>query len=432
MVLRFILAPIFVLLCSAPIAAEDTGVVKRVADATVLIRASLKHGFAEDRKATGRWIGSGFLIDKTKGWIVTNRHVAGIGPAELTAQFVDSKKKVVAERVYVDSKHDLAILKIDPNELPKSATVLDLQCGYRLNRGDKVAAVGHPEGHHFTATLGVLSGQKDLGVDGMVYTTDMVTEPGSSGSPVILVESGKVIGISTAGYESSDLGLLTRVRDLCPIYELLERGEDPSRPLMAFQTLIVDGEISNRVGHVFSGTIGLKPGDTILTVGGELWDPGQDGELEDNLRRFNDGATLLTIQRDGSEIDVELPITKRGSLHIRDWVYFSGIMLAESPHRDINFRNGSRPGSFVTIQSVDDTHDDAVNLEYDEYSDVISIDGVEIISLKQAYDVLKRAESEGRRIPMVAREWDITPEAIGYQFEHTFSVDDLSSSFADY
>ena len=102
---------------------------------------------------------------------------------------------------------------------------------------------------------------------------------------MILIETGDVIGISTAGYDSSDLGLLTRVRDLCPIYELLRRGEDPSRPLMAFQTMIVDGEISNRVGHVFSSTITLKPGDLILTVGGELWDPIEDGELEDNLRK---------------------------------------------------------------------------------------------------------------------------------------------------
>lgn len=429
--LRFICASIVVLLCATAFAAEDTAIVKRVANATVLIRTNLLHGFAEDRKATGRWMGSGFLVDKEKGWIVTNRHVAGIGPAELRIQFVDSKKKIPAERIYVDSKHDLALLKVDPNELPDNSQVLSLACEYRLSRGDKVAAVGHPEGHHFTATLGVLSGQKDLGVDGMLYTTDMVTEPGSSGSAVILIETGDVIGVSTAGYESSDLGLLTRVRDLCPIYELLRRGEDPSRPLMAFQTMMVDGEISNRVGHVFSNTIALKPGDLILTVGGELWDPIEDGELEDNLRKFNNGATLLTVQRDGAEIDVELPIAKRGSLHKRDWVFFSGIMLAESPHRDINFRNGGRTGTFVTIQSVDDSHDDATELEYDDYSDVVSIDGVEITSLKQAYDVLKLAAKEGRRVPMVAREWDITPEAIGYQFEHSFEVADLSSSFSD-
>jgi serine protease Do len=427
---RLICASIVVLLSATALAAEETAVVKRVTNATVLIRTNLLHGFAEDREATGRWIGSGFLIDKGKGWIVTNRHVAGVGPAELKIQFVDSKKKIPAERVYVDSKHDLAILKIEPSILPERAEVINLDCTYRLNRGDKVAAVGHPEGHHFTATLGVLSGRKDLGVDGMLYTTDMVTEPGSSGSAVVLIETGNVIGVSTAGYDSSDLGLLTRARDLCPIYELLQRGEDPSRPLMAFQMLMVDGEISNRVGHVFNESVGLKSGDLILTVGGELWDPVEDGELEDSLRKFNNGATLLTVQRDGTEIDVELPIAKRGSLHNRDWVYFSGMMLAESPHRDINFRNGGRAGAFVTIQSVDDSHDDATELEYDDYSDVISIDGTEIMSLKQAYDILKRAADEGRRIPMIAREWDITPEAIGYQFEHTFEVEDLSSSFS--
>jgi len=31
---------------------------------------------------------------------------------------------------------------------------------------------------------------------------------------------------------------------------------------------------------------------------------------------------------------------------------------------------------------------------------------------------------------MVAREWDMTPEAIGYQFEHTFEIEELSSSFS--
>ena len=409
---------------------DDEQLIQKVTEATVLIKARLLHGFAEDRVASGRWTGSGFLVDREKGWVITNRHVAGIGPAELRVQFVDDKSKYSAERVYVDSKHDLAILKIDPADIPDSASVLELECDYRLQRGDKVTAVGHPESHNFTATRGVLSGKKDLGVDGMLYTTDMVTEPGSSGSPVVRFKSGKVIGVSTAGYDSSDLGLLTRIRDLCPIYQLLQNSEDPSRPIMSFQMMMVDGEISNRVGHVFNKNVGLKPGDLILTVGGELWDPAEDGELEDNLRKYNQGATILTVQRDGAEIDIELPISKRGSLHKRSWVHFSGVTLAESPHQDINFRNGGRPGKFVTIQSVDDTHDDAVDLEYDDYSDVISIDGTEITSLQQAYDILKQASDEGRRIAMVAREWDMTPEAIGYQFEHTFDVEELSSSFS--
>lgn len=416
------------LVCSGEVRHEDS-LVADVAKSVVLVRAKLLHGFAEDRKPVGRWVGAGFLVDRDKGWIITNRHVAGIGPAELTVQFVDDDVRFEASRIYVDAKHDIAVLKIQADSVPPDSNVLSLECGYRLKRGDKVAAVGHPESHHFTATRGVLSGRKDLGVDGMLYTTDMVTEPGSSGSPVVRIETGKVIGVSTAGYESSDLGLITRVRDFCTIYDLLNQGEDPSRPIMPFQMLMVDSAISNRIGHVFDEAVGFESGDVVMEINGREWNPKIDGELEDNLRRFNQGSVSLTVLRQGAEVQVELPINKRGSLHDRAWVHFSGVTLAESPHQDINFRNGGRPGAVVTIQSVDDSYDDAVNLEYDDYSDVISLDGVAINSLRQAYELLKQASDDNRRIPMIAREWDMTVEAVGYQFEHTFSVEDLSSSF---
>ena len=72
-----------------------------------------------------------------------------------------------------------------------------------------------------------------------------------------------------------------------------------------------------------------------------------------------------------------------------------------------------------------------VDLEYDHHSDVIPIDGTEITLHQQAYDILKQASDESRRVAVVAREWDITPESISYQFEHLFEVSDLSSSFSD-
>ena len=51
--------------------------IQSATEATVLIKTHLKHGFLEDDQATGRWEGSGFLIDKEEGWILTNAHVAG-------------------------------------------------------------------------------------------------------------------------------------------------------------------------------------------------------------------------------------------------------------------------------------------------------------------------------------------------------------------
>ena len=82
--------------------------------AVVLIKAHLKHGLLEDDDATDRWTGSGFLIDRGKGWIVTNAHVSGHGPTNLRVRFEDQKQFTKAERVFVDSKYDVAIIKVDP------------------------------------------------------------------------------------------------------------------------------------------------------------------------------------------------------------------------------------------------------------------------------------------------------------------------------
>jgi S1-C subfamily serine protease len=57
--------------------------VNRASNAVVLIKAHLRHGLLEDDEASGRWTGSGFLIDRENGWIVTNAHVAGFGPTDL-------------------------------------------------------------------------------------------------------------------------------------------------------------------------------------------------------------------------------------------------------------------------------------------------------------------------------------------------------------
>ena len=61
--------------------------IESATQATVLIKTHLKHGFLEDDEAEGRWEGSGFLINKDKGWILTNAHVAGFGPVSIRLRF---------------------------------------------------------------------------------------------------------------------------------------------------------------------------------------------------------------------------------------------------------------------------------------------------------------------------------------------------------
>ena len=53
-----------------------------------------------------------------KGWIMTNGHVSASGPAEIQVQFVHNKTRHEAKRLFVDSRHDIAILEVDPSVIP--------------------------------------------------------------------------------------------------------------------------------------------------------------------------------------------------------------------------------------------------------------------------------------------------------------------------
>ena len=201
------------LVCSSTFARSETTRsenIESATSATVLIKTHLKHGFLEDDQSDGRWEGSGFLINKQKGWILTNAHVAGFGPVTLRVRFEGQEKFASAERVFVDSKHDVAVVRIESDQIPEESTPLELDCSYQLSRGDSVFSIGHPEDQDFTSSLGVLSGEKDFHVDGSFFTTDLVTESGSSGGPVILEKTNKVVGMMTSGFTSSDLGFLTK------------------------------------------------------------------------------------------------------------------------------------------------------------------------------------------------------------------------------
>jgi serine protease Do len=407
--------------------ADEREVINKITNASVLIKTQLVHGFTEDEYASGRWTGSGFLIDKGKGWILTNAHVAMSGPAKLRVQFVDESVKHKAERVFVDSRHDIALLSVDPDIIPSDAVELSMDCGYKLKRGERVVSVGHPRGHEFTVTLGVLSGVKKFDADTDLYSSDVIVESGSSGSPVVSVDSGYVVGVSTAKYDDSDVGLLTPSRDACRISKLMEVGLDPSRPRLGFQFLIRDKELSSVIGQVFDEASEFRAGDEVIGIEGNFWDPEVDGDLEDNLRTFQAPIVMLDVVRSGSPIQVPLNNIKIGSLHSRKWVHFSGLTFTEAKHQDSGYRNNGKQKKIIRVQSVDDTHDDVTELAFDDYAVVLSIDGRQFESIEDFYFHLHN-NAQGREVALIVRDYDMTNEWVAYPFEHTIKVVDLESN----
>ncbi|MGU3398180.1 Do family serine endopeptidase [Brucellaceae bacterium D45D] len=141
-------------------------------------------------------LGSGFVIDAAKGFIVTNNHVIADAD-EIEVNFTDGSK-LKAELVGKDTKTDLAVLKVDPTK--RKLTAVQFGNSEKARIGDWVLAIGNPFGLGGTVTTGIISARKrdiQSGPYDDFIQTDAAINRGNSGGPLFDME-GKVIGVNTA------------------------------------------------------------------------------------------------------------------------------------------------------------------------------------------------------------------------------------------
>lgn len=140
-------------------------------------------------------LGSGVIISKN-GYIVTNNHVVD-GADEITVSIADDKKEYSAKVIGKDEKSDLAIIKIEADNL-NTVTFYDSD---KVKVGDIVFALGNPFGVGETITQGIVSATRRSNVGIAEYEnfiqTDASINPGNSGGALIN-SAGHLIGINSA------------------------------------------------------------------------------------------------------------------------------------------------------------------------------------------------------------------------------------------
>lgn len=148
--------------------------------------------------------GSGFIADSS-GIILTNRHVVEDPKAEYIVILNDNKKKYKAKILARDQINDIAIIKIEAENLP----TLKLGDSSDLKLGQSVIAIGNTLGlFQNTVSRGVISGlsRNITAVNARKKTTkrlkdliqtDAAVNPGNSGGPLVDIK-GKVVGINAA------------------------------------------------------------------------------------------------------------------------------------------------------------------------------------------------------------------------------------------
>jgi len=287
-------------------------------------------GFPQERVQQS--LGSGVVVDATRGLILTNNHV--IEGADTVSVTLNDGRTFEAKPIGFDPDTDIAVIQISATGL----TALPLADTSSLRVGDFVVAVGNPFGLGQTVTSGIVSAVGRSGLTGFGYQnfiqTDASINPGNSGGALVNLR-GELVGINAAsfnprGSNAGNIGLGFAIpgnlaREV--MRQLMAYGEVRRGSLGLATQDPQAGERGAQVSRVYRGSpaeaAGIAPGDLIVSANGErittaealhnlegLLPVGQPVKLEllrDGTKRTVT-ATLKALPKDidGAQLDPRL------------------------------------------------------------------------------------------------------------------------------
>jgi S1-C subfamily serine protease len=252
--------------------------------------------FVEARgQGPGGASGSGFLVDDN-GSIVTNQHVVD-NANEVDVRFGEDGDPIDAKVTGTDPSTDLALLKIDPQDVDGRPIRLGASSDVRV--GEPVIAIGSPFGLRGTVTSGIVSGlgreiQSPNGftIDEVVQT-DAAINPGNSGGPLI-DERGNVIGVnaqiaSNGARSNSGVGFAIPIDTAKKVIPELRRSGEVKRAYLGVSSADVDSGIAQELN------LPAERGALVQTVvrGGPADDAGLRGATRQTQSGLGAGGDLI-------------------------------------------------------------------------------------------------------------------------------------------
>ncbi len=277
------------------------------------------HGNSPRHKAP-QSLGSGFIISED-GYILTNHHV--VADADKVIVRLSDRRELEAKIIGSDKRSDVALLKIDANDLP----AVKIGDSDKAEVGEWVLAIGSPFGFDHSVTAGIISAT-DRSLANETYVpfiqTDVAINPGNSGGPLFNM-NGEVIGINSQIYTRSGgfMGLSFSI-PMNVAMEVVEQLKDKGKVSRGWLGVIIQ-EVNRDLAESFgldkpggaliakvlpdspAEAAGLKEGDIIYSFNGNRID--RSGDLPHQVGRIPpETDAKIGVVRDGKKQTITVTI----------------------------------------------------------------------------------------------------------------------------
>lgn len=372
----------------------------KVVPAVVVLRTTAARAF--DTESAGASYATGFVVDKSRGIILTNRHVVKPGPVVAEAMFVN-REEIPVHPVYRDPVHDFGFFRYDPGAIkflnyeeiplaPEAACV-----------GLEIRVVGNDSGEKVSILAGTLArldrdaphykkdGYNDFNTFYMQAASG--TKGGSSGSPVIDFQ-GRAVALNAGSKSSSASAFFLPLERVVRAFNFIQQHWDPqsntwqapalprgtlqvtflhkgfdetrrlglkceteqvvrqASPVGETGMLVVDSVVPEGPAHKH-----LEPGDVLVRANGEVLT--QFLKLETLLDDNVGGQIELSIERGGIPITLKLTVQDLHSITPNYFLEVSGAViqpLSYQQARNFRFKCGlvyvTEPGYMLSRAGV--------------------------------------------------------------------------------
>ncbi|TYH44292.1 hypothetical protein ES332_D11G184300v1 [Gossypium tomentosum] len=408
---------------------------KKVVPAVVVLRTTACRAFDTESASAGS--ATGFVVDKRRGIILTNRHVVKPGPVVAEAMFLN-REEITVHPLYRDPVHDFGFFHYNPNAIqfldyeeiplaPEAACV-----------GLEIRVVGNDSGEKVSILAGTIA---RLDRDAPQYTKDGYndfntfylqaasgTKGGSSGSPVIDWQ-GRAVALNAGGKTTTASAFFLPLERVVRALQFFQKGGEsytskwevvsiPRGTLQAtflhkgfdeIRRLGLQSETEQMARHASAqGETGmlvvdsvvpggpahnhLEPGDVLVRVNREVIT--QFLRLETLLDDSVEQNIELEIERGGTPLSVQLVVQDLHSITPAHFLEVSGAVihpLSYQQARNFRFQCGlvyvSEPGYMLTRAAVP------------RHAIIKKLAGEEISKLEDLIFVLSKL-SQGSRVPL--------------------------------